>query len=153
MKAKLKENAPFPTQKLKTGLVINKTDWTVIDDPIVQNQIKNTALNKMVEIGGKGIPSTNTATKAEEPKIKRRRVLKSQPSEEKEETTPTTKVKTETNKKTIDEIDNLMKLGESKKVLKTEVRDLLIKKYNFTKEDLKAMNKSQLVDTYNIENL
>ena len=139
MKARLKENAPFPTQKLKRGVVLNKEEWTTIDDTAIQNQIVN-QLGKIVEVSGKGIP-------------KKKRVLKVVEDEPIEKDATIIVKENKKEEKTLGEIESLLDEGNTTKVLKSEIKRLLKEKLKYTEEDLKSLNKSKLVDIYKIEKL
>ncbi|MDA3856220.1 MAG: hypothetical protein PF569_08235 [Candidatus Woesearchaeota archaeon] len=145
MKAKLRDNAPWPTQKLKTGIILNKTDFTTIEDKVVQDFIRN-SLSKTVEIGGeKPVKVTKRKLKTEEPKEIKKRVLKETPKEiEKETTTKTKKVE-------IVDKDNLTE-KELKSTLKSDIVESLLKK-GFTTEELKGLKKNRLIEVYLIDKL
>ena len=142
MKAKLRENAPWETQKLKTGIILNKKEFTTIKDETVQSFIRN-SLSKTVEIEGETPVVIKRKLKVEEPvKVVKKRVLK------------TTKNKIEkkaTKVKTIVDEETLTEEG-LKKLLKSDILELLLKR-EFSKKELKGLKKDRLIEVYLIDKL
>lgn len=139
MKARLKQNAPWETQKFKAGIILNKIDFLPIEDMTVQEQLKNSPISVYIEI--EGISPIETP--------KKKRILKEEKDlpivQEKE-------IKQEKASKTDEEISKLLEEGNSNLVLKSELKNLLLKR-DYTEEDLKGLNKARLVEVFLIDKL
>ena len=147
MKAKLRENAPWETQKLKTGIILNKKEFTTIKDETVKLFIKN-SLSKTVEIEGETpIVVPKRKLKTEIPVVKKRVLKATTKKEIKKKAITTKKVKP---KVIIDE-DSLTEVS-LKKLLKQDILELLLKR-GFSKKELKGLKKDRLIEVYLIDKL
>lgn len=134
IKAKLRKNAPWKTQKLKHGIILNKINFTEINDEIVEEQIKH-SLKRIVEIEGETpiiIPEKKPVRKLKEPleiPVKKK----------------------DTNIKKKDTIINIT-ASKLKSMLKKDLEELLIST-GFDAIDVKKLKKKELIEAYLINSL
>ena len=134
IKARLRENAPYPTQKLRGGIILNKVDFVEIVDPLTIEQVRF-SLSRVVEIEGEKPKRVLKETIIEPTNINNTIILDSD------------------NRIEPKDIKAMLDNDDTKGLSKTEIKEFLIKELNFSELDLKGLTKKKLIDIYKIDRL